>query len=587
MMGQLSTMMGQKRTEARWYLVVILLMVCRMAGAQTRLDYFMMEAAKCRMQDNISASMEMCRHCLEIDPSSPEALFQVGLVHIYMHEDSLGLDCLEKAVALDSVNAYYNEVLAGLHLRRSEIDEAVPLLERLCRLQPKRSDVLYQLANIYGRNEEYDRAIAVYDRMELLEGKLPSISRDKFSLYMQKGDSVSAFRELQSLCDEYPADMSYRIGMGYSYQQLGNFDEAMRIYDEVRRVDPDNMTLQMALMDYYQMQGQDSLFRATRDSILYAPRTATEERVELLRQMVLSSAPDSVAKAQMTDAFEHVLQVDSTGTDLLMLYALYLEGTKSPARDIHNVLVRVMAIAPDNEDATRWLLRYYGDQHDYPSLEEVCRKGANYHPENLTYHYFLGVALLLQGNEADALDAMGRGLRLRSEDANPDMVASMFTSMGDILHQMGKDRECFAQYDSALVYNPDDAMCLNNYAYFLSLKGENLDRAEAMSYRAVRAEPTSSTYLDTYAWILFMRGDYAGAAEYMDRIVPRDSLEQFLERDTLPSAVVLEHAGDIAWMNGDRTRAVCLWEYALRHSDKDIPPVLYKKYRKKRYFKAK
>lgn len=571
----------------RPYVIALLLSVCSLAGAQTRLDYFMMEAAKCRMQDNMSASMEMYRHCLEINPDSPEALFQLGLVHVYLKEDSLGMECLERALELDPDNAYYTEVLASLYIRRSETDEAVPLLERLNRLQGKRSDVLYQLANIYARNEEYARSIEVYDKMELLEGKLPSISRDKFALYMQMGDSVSAFKELQSLCDEYPADLSYRIGMGYSYQQLGNFDEAMKIYEEVRRVDPDNMTLQMALMDYYKLQGQDSLFEATRDSILYAPQTATEDRARILQQMSMASDADSAGMERMTGVFEHVLQVDSVNTDLMMLYAMYLEGTGRPAVDIHNVLVRVMAIAPDNEEATRWLLRYYGDQHDYISLEEVCRKGANYHPENLSYHYFLGVALLLQGEEKAALEAMGQGLRLRSADANPNMVASMFSSMGDVLHQLGKDQESYAQYDSALVYNPDDAMCLNNYAYFLSLKSENLDKAEEMSYRAVKAEPDNPTYLDTYAWIMFTKGKYAEAAECMDNIVPRDSLGQFLEEDTVTSAVVLEHAGDIAWMNGDTARASLLWYHAMVRSGKDISPVLLKKVRKKKYYKAK
>lgn len=571
----------------RHYVIVLLLLLCHVSGAQTRLDYFMMEAAKCRMQDNMSASMEMYCHCLEINPDSPEALFQLGLVHMYLKEDSIGMDCLEKAVELDPDNAYYTEILASLYIRNAAVDDAVPLLERLSRLQSKRSDVLYQLANIYAHNEEYERAIEVYDKMELLEGKLASLSRDKFSLYMQMGDSVSAFRELQSLCDEYPADMAYRIGMGYSYQQLGNFDKAMEIYDEVRRVDPDNVTLQMALMDYYRQQGQDSLYKITRDSILYAPKTPTEDKVRILQQMSYASASDSAGRAHMTDVFEHVLQVDTANTDLLLLYAMYLEATKSSPVDIHNVLVRVMAVAPDNEEATRWLLRYYGDEHDYISLEEVCRKGANYHPEELSYHYFLGVALMLQGDESGSLDAMNRGLRLRSADANPNMVASMYSSMGDVLHQMGKDKEAFVQYDSALVYNPDDAMCLNNYAYFLSLKSDNLDKAEEMSYRAVRAEPKNSTYLDTYAWIMFMKGRYVEAKEYMDRIVPQDSVEQFLEKDTLISGVVLEHAGDIAWMNDDKTRAILLWEYALKRPDKGASPMLLKKYRKKKYYKTK
>lgn len=571
----------------RLYVVAVMLLLCHVAGAQTRLDYFMMEASKCRMRDDMSAAIEMYRHCLEIEPDAPEALFRMGLVHMYMKEDSLGMGCLERAVRLDPENAHYIEVLASLHIRRNEIDEALPLLERLSRLQGKRSDVMYQLANIYARNEEYARAVEIYDKMELLEGKLPSISRDKFSLYMQMGDSVSAFRELQSLCDEYPADLNYRIGMGYSYQQLGNYDEAMKIYDEVRRVDPDNATLQAALMDFYRLQGQDSLYEAIRDSILYSPKTSVEDRGSILQQMSIETASDSVGREHMVEVFEDVLKVDSTSTDLLMLYALYLEAAKASPVDIHNVFVRMMAIAPDNEVATRWLLRYYGDEHDYHSLEEVCRKGANYHPENMSYHYFLGVALLIQGDETGALEALDRGLRLRPADSAPDLVASMFTSRGDIYHQLGKDSEAFAQYDSALVYNPNDPLCLNNYAYYLSLKEENLDRAEEMSYRAVKAEPGNPTYVDTYAWIKFAQGKYAEAADYMNLIVPQDSLEQFLASDTTVSAVVLEHAGDIAWMTGDRPRALLLWQHAEERNDKGVSPVLMKKARKKKYYKAR
>ncbi len=573
----------------RLFVVTLLLLLCRVAGAQTRHDYFMMEAAKCRMQNNMSASVEMYRHCLEIAPNSPEALFQMGLVHMYLKEDSMGMDCLERAEELDPDNAYYVEALASLYLRRADTEAAVSMLERLSHLQPKRSDVLYQLANIYARNAEYERAIEVYDKMEMQEGKVASLSRDKFSLYMQMGDSVSAFRELQSLCDEYPADMSYRIGMGYSYQQLGNFEEAMRIYNEVRRVDPDNSSLRMALMDYYQMQGQDSLFRATRDSMLYSHKTSTDERMGILRQMSVESFSDSVKREEVIGVFERVMQVDSTSADLLLMYAVYLEQIKKPAVDIHNVLVRVMTVAPDNEYATRWLIRYYYEQYDYISLEEVCRKGVNYHPKDPLFYYFLCAALVMQNKASSALEVVSQGLRMRTPDANPEMVASLFASMGNILYDTGKAEEAYIQYDSALVYNPDDVLCLNNYAYFLSLKGENLDKAEAMSYRAVRAEPNNATYLDTYAWIMFMKEQYAEAAEYMDRIVPRDSLEQFLATDSLISPVVLEHAGDIAWMNGDETRALLLWQHALKRAgkDSDVSAVLSKKVKKKRYYKAK
>ncbi len=574
----------------RHSLVALLLMLCNTAWAQTRLDYFMIEAAKCRMRNNMSACLQMYRHALEIDPTCPEALFQLGLAHIYLREDSLGTEYLERAAEQDSSDAYYIEALASLYLRQEAIAEATSLLERLAKLQPKRTDVIYQLINIYARTEDYERAIAMCNRLELQEGKSGSLSHEKFSLYMQMGDSTSAFGEMQSLCDEFPADMNYRVGMAYAYQHAGNFPRALEIYQEVQRIDPDNPSLRSALLDYYRQVGPDSLYQTMRDAIIYSPKTNTAERLSLLQEMAIRAATssDSLVHAHMVQTFENVLRIDSLDVDLYSLYAMYSEEIKAPRIDVHNILVRLVAVAPDNDNALQWLLRYYGDESDYISLEDICRKGANYHPENLLYHYFLAVSLTLQSKTDDALEALQRGLQKRSPDSRAEMVATMFTYVGDMLYEKGQRQEAFAQYDSALVYNPHDAACLNNYAYFLSLRNEDLARAEEMSFRAIKEEPTNTTYLDTYAWIKFMQGDYAAAAECMNLVVPQDSIEQFLATDTTQSAVVIEHAGDIAWMCGNKERAILLWRHASKMKDQDgVSNVLTKKARKKKYYKAK
>ena len=77
--------------------------------------------------------------------------------------------------------------------------------------------------------------------------------------------------------------------------------------------------------------------------------------------------------------------------------------------------------------------------------------------------------------------------------------------------------EAYAAYDSSLVYNPDNIGTLNNYAYFLSVERKDLDKAEEMSYRTVKAEPDNETYLDTYAWILFEKGRYTEARIYIEQ----------------------------------------------------------------------
>lgn len=569
------------------FVVILATLLCQLSLAQTRLDYFMAEAAKSRMQGQWSKAMELYSHCLQIDSCSAEALYQLGRISFYLRQDSAGLEYLHKAVDLDPDNTYYIEPLAAILLRQGCEDDALPLLEHISKLQSNRSDVLSHLASIYSKTGRLEDAISTLDRLEMLEGKMSQLSNEKFSLYMEMGDSVKAFAELQSLCDEYPADLSYKIDMAYCYQQLGDYEKALQMYDEVRAIDPANVPLQMAMLDYYLSQGMDSLYDVTRDSILYAPETETAKRVVLIQQMVQRMSPDSADTEQIIKRFERVLQLDSTNVELLTMYAAFLDYRQKPQEMIQSVMSRVLLVEPDNEMATQWLLQYYASRKDYFSLEEICRRGVNYHPKDLVYPYFLGMIMLERNNNAEALEVLDRGIRLRSEDTRLALVSDAFTVKGDVFYKMGKHADAFLQYDSALVYNKDNVLCLNNYAYYLSLRNENLDKAEEMSYRTIKAEPDNRTYLDTYAWILFMQAKYEQAQEYMDKVVPRDSSEQFLMTDLYTSTAILEHAGDIAWMNGDAERATYLWQLAVRRGDDEVTPILRKKAKKRKYYNKK
>ena len=114
-------------------------------------------------------------------------------------------------------------------------------------------------------------------------------------------------------------------------------------------------------------------------------------------------------------------------------------------------------------------------------------------------------------------------------------------------------KQCYKAYDHSLRYDPDNAMVLNNYAYFLSLEKKDLKKAERMSALAVKLEPNNSTYLDTYAWIFFVQGNYTLAKIY---------IESALANDTTKSSELVDHYGDILFMSGDKEKALEQWKKA-------------------------
>jgi tetratricopeptide (TPR) repeat protein len=150
---------------------------------------------------------------------------------------------------------------------------------------------------------------------------------------------------------------------------------------------------------------------------------------------------------------------------------------------------------------------------------------------------------------------------------------------------MGRDTDAFAAYDSCLTYQSDNASCLNNYAYYLSLEDRDLDRAEEMSYRSIRLEPDNKTFLDTYAWILFMKQRYSEAQRYIDRVCPPDSTDSVLLADESISGVVFEHAGDIAACNQQMEQALRFWTLAQKAGGSGLTAVLPKKIKLKKYIR--
>ena len=555
---------------------------------QTRFDYFYLEAEKCRLSGDYASALELYQHCLDINPKAAEAVYNLGLMKLFLRQDSLevGIDMLKQACALDSCNPWYLETLATIYLNARKTSEAIPYLEKLAKFQTKRTDVLSQLASIYRDDGHTDKAIEVLNRIEMQEGKSIQLSMEKFTLYMSKEEEDSAFMELQTLCDEYPHDLNYRVVMANQYWQAGNSEKAMEIYNYVRQKDAHNLNLLLAMMNYYRTTKDNNRFVQLRDSLLYDEGSSSELRVALMRDYIDEVIQDSTKSDAMLQTFDSLLIKPQKDAQLLMLKAAYLTYAKAGDDKVAELMKKALEVDPGNQTALWQLLQYYAPKENYVAIEDICRKGVNYHPEELAYAYYLGLSLYQQDKKKDAAEAFLQGLRTKTEEARPALVSDMYAVLGDLYYQENKPLEAFAAYDSALVYKDDNISCLNNYAYYLSLRNEQLDKAEEMSYRTIKAEPNNITYLDTYAWILFMKKDFTNARIYMDRVVnPNLSDEELLQVEDLQGNLI-EHAGDIYAEFGSLDVALRYWNLALQKKDGTCTPLIKKKIRKKKYIKS-
>lgn len=558
----------------------------RKAADQRRLTYFYMAAEQQRQMGNHSAMMELLQHCLEIDANHPAVNFELAMVYFSLRNDSTGLRMLKTAVEHDPNNPWYLETLASVYMSMRKPDMATPILEHMSKLQTKRTDILGQLLQLYKNDGRTQDAISTLDRIQTLQGNNARIATQKYALYLDLGDTLKAFEQMKELCREYPYDANSLLMLSDVYMTAGQTDSAKAIFDKVERIDPLNIDLQAAKMQYLLAVGDTMRYREMRDSIVLDEKADTQLRINGMSLIAREGLADSTYRMHTEQMFAALLAPEKPEMPMLQLYLAYRayaygEGTEQ----LLPIMERMLEVEPSDMQTLQELLRYYISTNNIERVGDICKKALIYHPSELTFHYFLALSLAQEKKMQETVDALETAIRQADESSRPEILGDVYALLGDVQHELGNEKASFMAYDSCLTYTPENISCLNNYAYYLSLKNEQLDKAEKMSYRTIKAEPNNKTYLDTYAWILFMQEDYTTARIYMDKVVDTKLADSILLEGEETSAVVLEHAGDIHAQCGNIELAVRLWKLAQEKDTNTKNTLLNKKIRKQKYIK--
>ena len=559
-------------------------LICTAQNVQQRYDNFFLEAIVQREKGNSDAAFDLLRHCVDIDSTRSEAYFYLAQYYGALKQKDKMLGMMKKAVDLEPDNTTYLETLANVYISQRQYAEGIEMLERLYDKSRERDEVLGMLVQLYEQQQDYDNAIRTLNRLETLEGKSERLSFAKSSLFTQKGDKKAAISEMKKLADQYPHDNNYRCLYGNTLYVNGQQKKALAIYHEILKDDPDNRNAQMAMLAHYNEQHDSAAANRPIEEILLNKQSSTEDRVTLMRQVIGESERSGGDSTRVLQLFHRMLDLPQSDADMALFCATYMNLKKMPKDSIGAVLEKAIQIAPDNAAARLQLVSYAWQNEDRDKVIALCKEARQYNPDEMAFYYYQGIAYYQNSQLDEALDAFQNGIGVITQQSDPAIVSDFYAVMGDIMHQKGMDREAYAAYDSCLQWKDDNIACLNNYAYYLSIKGEQLDKAEQMSYRTIKAEPKNATYLDTYAWILCMQKRYSEARIYID---------QTLQNDSDTSAVLLEHAGDIYYHVGDTNKALVFWQQSLDRAvagnDKEIQgprrQVLIRKIKLKKYLK--
>lgn len=538
---------------------------------QRKFDYFFLESTRFKANREYDTAFDLLQHCLDINPNASSALYEIAQYYLFLKQVPLGQEALEKAVANSPDNYWYSQALANLYQQQGKKEEAIQVFEEMVSRFPGKQDPLFNLLDLYNQQQAYDKVIATLNRIEEKIGKNEQLSMEKFRIYLQKKDDKKAFQEIESLVQEYPMDMRYLVILGDLYMQNGKQEEAYNAYQKALANEPDNAMALYSMAAYYEQTGQKDLYKQQLDTLLMNAKVPSETKLNVMRQLIVQSEEERRDSTQIIALFDRMMEQDVDDAQIPMLYSQYLMA-KGMEKKAVTVLEQVVQIEPTNKAARMMLLGAAVKENDFKQVIKICEPGIEATPEALEFYYYLAIAYMQDDRQDDVLSVSRKALEQVTPESDKKMISDFYSIIGDIYHTKKQMDDAYLAYDSALVYNPSNTGALNNYAYYLSVEKRDLDKAEEMSYRTVKAEPTNATFLDTYAWILFVKGNYAEARIYIDDAMKNGGGE---------SDVVVEHCGDIYFMTGDVDGALKYWKKSLEMGNES--KTLKQKIEKKKY----
>jgi predicted Zn-dependent protease len=156
------------------------------------------------------------------------------------------------------------------------------------------------------------------------------------------------------------------------------------------------------------------------------------------------------------------------------------------------------------------------------------------------------------GRGREAVEAARKALELAPEGQQQYMTAALLT-LASAQERAGDTKGSEASLRRVLEKEPENATALNNFGYFLVERNERLTEALEMIQRAVRAEPTNSSFLDSLGWAYFKLGKLDDAERQLKEAARLDPT----------SSTIHEHLGDVFQKQGKITEARAAWQKAL------------------------
>ncbi len=513
-------------------------------------SYLFFNANKEKILGNLGNAAELFADVIRKDGSNSASMYELANIYTQQKKYKDALFFSRSAYRIDPTNVWYGLSYADILQKNGKFDDASQVLEQLIKDNPERIDFYFELASSQIFANKFNDAIKTLDRVEAKVGINKEVIQQKQRLYIQLKKTDKAIAEVQKLVDSNPRDVQAYKMLAELYQNLGQKDKALETYKKVLEMDPDDAYIHLSLADFYRSNGEK------------------EKSIEELKKSFSNKNLDIDTKVQILASYYNLIELHpELREQALVMCQLLLEAHPDDNR-VHAVygdflkqdkqyeksrseFREAIKLGSKEFSVIQQILFLDSELKDWDAAIKDSEEAMSTFPDQPLVYLFNGIALVQKKHYKEAIDIYNRGLKMIADDK--PMESRFYTSLGDVYQEMKNFQKSDENYDKALELNPKEANTLNNYAYYLSLRADRLEKAEQMSKLSNELEPNSSSYEDTYGWIMYKSGKYKEAKEW---------IEKAMSHGADKSATVLEHYGDILYKTGDTSKAFEYWQKA-------------------------
>jgi tetratricopeptide (TPR) repeat protein len=531
--------------------IIISLTFCFNLNAQQikNEDDNFIEGIKLYTLEEYENAAELLQLATSQSPNNDAAAFYLGLTYLNMEDKERGELYIKKALEIDPGNYWYRIRLAQLYYDTNRLELSLSLYEKLKKDFPKKSSIYYEIIDLYTNNGQIDKALETLTQIESIGGVNSATLNARFELLRMQGNYEEAFKyllQLEKMVDS--PQISYMVGDYYKtkYQD----EEAISFYNKSLSMEPNYSPSYFGLAEVYRTQRNMPLFFKNINIFFLSKDINPIMKTQYMKEVIFNPNFVQTFPFQVDTMVQNILHVHPKDSSTISMAGEYYikSGQEAIATSFYQLNTKLY---PDNLsfEMTYLSLLYYLQQ--WGKVVEEGSEALNRFPNEPSIYEIISIAQWQQNKIDEAIAGYEQLSKIAPKNSKYQLSA--YAALGDIYHLKNNLRKAFSYYDKALKIDPKYVPVLNNYAYYLSILNKKLSKALEMSKITIVEEPDNPTYLDTYAWILYLTGNYKEAKVHFKHAMLYGGKE---------SAVIMDHYADVLYKLNEYDLAFIYWEQA-------------------------